>query len=1254
MKEHSEMITKSNVKPSQRLTIGLLIYGAEDPTCRELWGGVNAVAREHDLNLFSFRAEPLHIPDTYLSQANVLYELPSPEQLDGLVIWGGILAHYVSQEEVMQLLERYAGIPLVNVSSHLPDVPNVIIDNYRGTYDAATHLLEVHNREQPAFVRGPAGHVEAEARYRGYRDALHDHGIDVDPAYVVPGDFARGTGLESMRVLIEERRVPFDAVVAANDQLAMDVLEALQDRGMHVPHDVAVTGFDNRPEVRFTTPPLTSIDQPWAEMGRRAAELLVRRLEGDEALPEVVEVPPHLVVRESCGCVAKSVERVISPTLPKISADAASEFQLSEETSAAVVLAMQQAAPVLSERFDDDIFDELLKDFAADVGALSGDAFTARLDEVLRVSAAKRVEIVRWHDVMSAMRRELLGTLASMEPLVHAENLWQQARVMIGDWAARIQADRRFEERREQILLAEIGQTLSTSLEVNELMERITEALGRLAIPRCYLSLYENPSAPATWARMVLAYAEGQNILSGGGTRFASQQLVPPALLPSQRFSLHIEPLFFRERQLGFVVFEAQPDRGEVYDLLQRDISGALYGSRLLEQAERRAARIQTAAEVAQVAGTLLNTETLIDRVVDLVRAQFDLYYVGLFLVDDAAEWAVLQAGTGDAGREMIAREHKLRVGGDSMIGQCVAKQEARIALDVGEEAVRFDNPWLPETRSEMALPLVSRGEAIGALTIQSTEAAAFGAMDITTLQLMADQLANAVANARLYEQAQREIAERRETEQALAHQQYLLNVLLENTLDHIFFKDEEGRFIEVSRALMDWFGVEDREQIIGKTDFDFFADEHAQPAFEDEQRVMRTGEPMIEKEEKEVWADGREFWVSTSKLPMRDPEGNIVGVFGVSRDITPLKRAMNALERRSNQLQIASEVAQTVTGILDVDVLLQRVVDLVQSRFDLYHAGLFLIEERGEWAHQPGRWAVLRGSTGTAGQRMLEEGFQVAVDDSSLIGACILTGEPYIVADVNADDKSLDHPLLPETRSEMALPLFSRGEPIGVLTVHAKHANTFADEDVLAFQTMAGQIATAIENARLLEQTQTALSEMETTQRRYIQQAWGEYLQSQQQVSYTSQRSEEIVDDEALQAAIQKAVSRQEVVLVNQNGRDGESPEDILVIPALVRGQPIGAVALKSPGEGWTTNQIAMAQLLTERMALTAENLRLFEETQRVAARERLLGEVAAHVGERLDVESVLRTAADEIYEALNLEEVTVRLVDSTEFDES
>ncbi len=187
---------------------------------------------------------------------------------------------------------------------------------------------------------------------------------------------------------------------------------------------------------------------------------------------------------------------------------------------------------------------------------------------------------------------------------------------------------------------------------------------------------------------------------------------------------------------------------------------------RLLGVLKHRSTLLQTAAEVSKSAITILDLEDLMSRAVNLIQERFGFYYVGIFMVDPVGEYAVLRAGTGKAGRQMLDAGHRLAVGGESMIGWSVAHAQARIALDVGEEAMRFNNPHLPLTRSELALPLVVRGEAIGALTVQSTREAAFSGQDIAVLQTMADHLATAINNARLFEAAQREIARRSRAEE--------------------------------------------------------------------------------------------------------------------------------------------------------------------------------------------------------------------------------------------------------------------------------------------------------------------------------------------------------------------------------------------------------------------------------------------------------------------------------------------------------
>ena len=171
----------------------------------------------------------------------------------------------------------------------------------------------------------------------------------------------------------------------------------------------------------------------------------------------------------------------------------------------------------------------------------------------------------------------------------------------------------------------------------------------------------------------------------------------------------------------------------------------------LISVMTKRTIQLQTGAEVSRAASSILELDTLLPTVVELIRNHFDYYYVGILLADDSRKWAILSAATGETGKQMIATGHKLEVGDSSMIGWCISHGQARIALDVGEDAVRFRNPFLPLTRSEMALPLISRGEVIGAMTIQSELPSAFSRVDIAALQTMADQVGNAIKNARLF-----------------------------------------------------------------------------------------------------------------------------------------------------------------------------------------------------------------------------------------------------------------------------------------------------------------------------------------------------------------------------------------------------------------------------------------------------------------------------------------------------------------------
>jgi len=202
---------------------------------------------------------------------------------------------------------------------------------------------------------------------------------------------------------------------------------------------------------------------------------------------------------------------------------------------------------------------------------------------------------------------------------------------------------------------------------------------------------------------------------------------------------------------------------------------------------ERRETQIRTAAEISRAITAELDPEKIFEQVVNLIRERFGLYYVGVFMLDEYQQFAVLRVGTGEAGQKMVAAGHKLAVGGASMIGLAISHQKARIALDIGEEAVHFRNPFLPSTRSELALPMISEGRTLGALTIQSIWPEAFDQDDITVLQSIADSLATAIYNANLFNQVQESLDEIR-----LLHKQYLATawedvIASEGELDYVF-----------------------------------------------------------------------------------------------------------------------------------------------------------------------------------------------------------------------------------------------------------------------------------------------------------------------------------------------------------------------------------------------------------------------------------------------------------------------------------
>jgi len=329
-------------------------------------------------------------------------------------------------------------------------------------------------------------------------------------------------------------------------------------------------------------------------------------------------------------------------------------------------------------------------------------------------------------------------------------------------------------------------------------------------------------------------------------------------------------------------------------------------------------------------------------------------------------------------------------------------------------------------------------------------------------------------------------------------------------------------------------------------------------------------------------------------------------------------------LERRAVQLQVAAEVASQAAAIRDPIQLMEHSVRLISEKFDIYHSGIFLLDENQ-------KYAVLRAASSEGGKRMLARGHRLAVGQVGIVGYVAGRGEPRIALDVGTDAVFFNNPDLPQTRSELALPLKARGEIIGVLDVQSTKATAFTDEDVEILQILSDQIAVAIENARLLSKSQEIIEELNSIYQTQVSQSWKRRLEPQT-IAYSFK-----------QGKVQK-----EQAAIPPDELDGKD-QNLLKLPITLRNQPLGWITLRRSPEAkpWSQEELEFAQGILDQLALALENARLLEENRRRAQQEEMIGKVSAKTQGLLDVESVVKAALEEIGKSLGLSKVQIILGD-------
>ncbi len=839
---------------------------------------------------------------------------------------------------------------------------------------------------------------------------------------------------------------------------------------------------------------------------------------------------------------------------------------------------------------------------------------------------------------------------------------------------------------------------------------------------------------------------------------------------------------------------------------------------RLHEEQQRLSQSHARHLEITSRMGRMIVTETDLDRLlqytINLIREQLGYYHVQVFLLDDLRQNAVLRASMGTAGREMLARGHKLPVGSRSVVGQATARGQSVLASDTRHAEFWRPNPLLPDTRSEVACPLRVGDRVIGALDVQATEPDVFDEATIALLENVADQLAVAIQNAQLFRekegllQASVQLTQMltRESWEAFLTQRSTdalgyaydlsqvrpvgeggagdggLNIpialrgsvigelravleegrtlteqekqLVQQVLERMALAIDNARLVEqTQRSLMQANRLYQAMQAIAlaqSVSAEEVAEAVAGAAYQFS-TADRVAVLLLERPDQQVG----ERWVNVASLWLRqegDPFGQTVprrfrlgehllfgdlaafmreelavhDVAGADLDevlrgqleqagvkslvlcpiYSPLAggrtlgwlavqgtqaphvfseddlryfetladqtataleslRLFEQTQARARRLAATNEVSRAATSVLELDALLSLVVNRISEAFGYYHVQIFLTDPAGEWA-------ILRASTGEVGAELLRRGHRLAVGSRSVIGQVTARGEPVIARDTDVDPIHRRNELLPNTRSEMAIPLRAGDRIIGALDIQSTEPEAFDEEAQVILQSLADQIAVALENAQLFAEIQARVAELTTinlvsqtiSRANLMEEVYdvvAEQLMQQfgARFGFVGVLDEEglihlpvfIEDGERLPPPTPQPIGEglsglvvrtKQVLVINENAEEearrlgarviGTMPKSLLIVPMLLGDEVVGVISIQDAEREHAYSEAHVRQMTTlaAYIAVKIRNAQLLEEAQRRAAELGFLFDVTRAAVATTDLQEALTSVAD------------------------
>ncbi len=553
-------------KNKKKPTLAFISFSLDDYNL-SLENAIHNYAKTEDFNFLVFLTSYAGHSESIEGITNNINRLITQHSVDGLIIPSSALNSFFPWNLVLAFIESFHPIPVVLIGNEAKNHPCVIEDNKGGMTKLMRHMIEDHGFRKIAFIRGPYTSQEAEQRFSAYRDVLVEYGIDYDEKIVVSGDFdfklSADSTVHALSILMDADVRKLDAIVCSSDKMAYAVINELSKRGITVPNEIAVTGFDNSEICTMMFPTMTTVDQNREEQAKTAAKMLLRKLK-DDSYSETEEVHTNLIIRRSCSCFAHPqeilMENIINGTDNNIIAQTIQYLHRDKKLEELCI----------KHDFDwKKNTDLILNEFI-----IIGSQKKANLDQYLEMMIIQDIRRNGNYDVWSYLLSRL-GVITLFFPNVaHGQHykFFYSITQIVATTAKTMNLIKFMDLRNEEFLLHSMIESFITCREFTHFSEILSEYLPKLGMNSCYICLYnENDNSEAN---LLFGYnSRLQKKFMTDGKYFPSSQLVPNFIdLFEERSTFIVKDLLSQNEFCGYILFEREKIDSEI----QTEIYGGL------------------------------------------------------------------------------------------------------------------------------------------------------------------------------------------------------------------------------------------------------------------------------------------------------------------------------------------------------------------------------------------------------------------------------------------------------------------------------------------------------------------------------------------------------------------------------------------------------------------------------------------------------------------------------------------------------